>query len=249
MTAYCSSWTKEGSSTAKARWFNAARSSLIATTNAGAELYRSQRFGFSEGRRAWDIAKAIQSELERLFRFEFLNRFDRIVHFHPLRRKHIRVIAQRELGLLRERSGIKQRKLSLDVDESVLDWLSVRGYDPDYGARFLKRLIERDVTSTLAEAIVRESAEPGSRIELRIRGNQVTARVHARKPASGSVEPLPAEARTKPATATAGTGSDRGSDLESPRRRQTASILARRQARRALEPHRADERAGILGQS
>ncbi len=172
---------------------------LIATTNAGAELYRSQRFGFSEGRRAWDITKAIQSELERLFRFEFLNRFDRIVHFHPLRRKHIRVIAQRELGLLRERSGIKQRKLSLDVDESVLDWLSVRGYDPDYGARFLKRLIERDVTSTLAEAILRESAEPGSRIELRIRGNQVTARVHARKPASGSVEPLRAEARTKPA--------------------------------------------------
>ena len=157
---------------------------IIATSNAGAELYRSQRFGFSEARRPFDLAKDLNRELEKHFRFEFLNRFDSVVHFEPLRRKHIRTIAERELALLRERSGLRQRRLELDIDESVLDWLSVRGYDPDYGARFLKRLIEREVTSALAESIVRQSVEPGARIELRVRGDEIATSVVGKARAS-----------------------------------------------------------------
>jgi MoxR-like ATPase len=150
---------------------------LIATSNAGAELYRGERFGFGDGGGGRDLTKDVNRALLKQFRFEFLNRFDRVVHFRPLRRDHIRVIAERELGLLQERSGIRQRGLEVAVDDSVLDWLTVRGYHPDYGARFLRRLIEREVTSTLAEAIVRESARAGSRIELGIRGRRVFARV------------------------------------------------------------------------
>jgi len=157
---------------------------LIATSNAGAELYRGERFGFADGGARRDWNRELTRALEQHFRFEFLNRFDRVVHFRPLRREHIRVIAERELSLLQQRPGVQQRKLQVAFDESVLDWLTVRGYDPDYGARFLRRLIEREVTSTLAEAMLRDTARVGARVELGVRDNRVIARIAAPEGAS-----------------------------------------------------------------
>ena len=58
------------------------------------------------------------------------------------------------------RVGFKQRRLLLEVDESVLDWITVHGYHPDYGARFLRRMIERHVTTAISDAIVRDNPVP-----------------------------------------------------------------------------------------
>jgi hypothetical protein len=125
--------------------------------------------------------KAMDKEVGRMlydaFRFEFLNRFDRIVHFHPLTRKDIRTIALRELEKLKERVGMKQRRLQLDVDEDVLDWITVNGYDPYHGARFLRRMIERHVTTAISETIVRDNPGEGAQIELQVRKNRVKARL------------------------------------------------------------------------
>ncbi len=159
---------------------------IIATSNAGAKVYRGQTIGFTRVADFDKMDKEVDACLEREFRFEFLNRFDQIVHFHPLSREHIRTIAQRELEQLQTRPGLRQRNLRLDVDESVLDWLAVNGYDPDYGARFLRRIIERHVTTALAGAIVRYGTPTDSVLNLTVRRN----RIHANLPRQMPSRPL-----------------------------------------------------------
>src|SRR5690606_17619214 len=89
---------------------------IIATSNAGAEVYRGQPIGFSGERDLTSLDHELDRLLYKRFRLEFLNRFDQIVHFHPLTRQGIRAIALREIDALRLRSGIRSRGLTLEVD-------------------------------------------------------------------------------------------------------------------------------------
>jgi hypothetical protein len=150
---------------------------IIMTSNTGAEVYRRQTIGFSPTGDLSAMDKEVDRRLSASFRFEFLNRFDQVVHFHPLSRNHIRTIALREIEQLKQRVGIRQRRLFLDVDESVLDWITVHGYDPDYGARFLRRMIERHITTAISDTIVRENPLPEDRIELSVRRNRIRAKL------------------------------------------------------------------------
>ncbi len=150
---------------------------IIATSNAGAEIFRGQSFGFTVNTDQAARDRELDAILQKHFRFEFLNRFDRIVHFHPLTREHIRTIARREMQLLRDRVGLRQRGLTLEVDESVLDWLAAHGYDADYGARFLRRVMERSASAALADVIVRQNPRHGTVIELTVQRNRIVARV------------------------------------------------------------------------
>ena len=150
---------------------------IIMTSNTGAEVYRGQTIGFSPTGDLTAMDREVDQRLSETFRFEFLNRFDRVVHFHPLSRNHIRTIALRELEQLKQRVGFKQRRLFLEVDESVLDWITVHGYHPDFGARFLRRMIERHVTTAISDAIVRENPVTEDTIELSVRRNRIRARL------------------------------------------------------------------------
>ena len=131
---------------------------IIATSNAGAEVYRESALGFTT---PGDL-RAKREELERRvrqeFRFELLNRFDRVVHFNPLTRDDIRELARRELLRLKDRPGLRRANIGLQLDDAVLDWLAGHGYDAHYGARFLKRTIEREVTTAIADALVRDGS-------------------------------------------------------------------------------------------
>ncbi|MBI5537041.1 MAG: AAA family ATPase [Deltaproteobacteria bacterium] len=149
---------------------------IIATSNAGAEVYRGTSIGFSQQPDLEQMDQELDRKLYEHFRIEFLNRFDQVVHFHPLGRQEIRTIASREIEALRNRNGLKARGISLEVDDAILDWLAVHGYDPHFGARFLRRTIERNVTTSLAEAMVRETVEKGSTLALGVRANRVDAR-------------------------------------------------------------------------
>ena len=150
---------------------------IIMTSNTGAEVYRGQTIGFNPKGDLTAMDREVDHRLSETFRFEFLNRFDRVVHFHPLTRNHIRTIALRELEQLKHRVGFKQRRLFLEVDESVLDWITVHGYHPDFGARFLRRMIERHVTTAISDAIVRENPVTEDTIELSVRRNRIRARL------------------------------------------------------------------------
>jgi DNA polymerase III delta prime subunit len=147
---------------------------IIATSNAGAEVYRTESFGFGPRDVALVEKEAeLARKLRTTFRFEFLNRFDQIVHFHPLSQSNIRTIALRELELIKQRAGFAHRDLELVVDESLVDWISVQGYHPDFGARFLRRTIERHVATAIAAAIVRESPPQGSTLRATVRLDKV----------------------------------------------------------------------------
>lgn len=152
---------------------------VIATSNAGSHIYRGRTFGFGTiddlERQDRDVDRVLDSH----FRAEFLNRFDHVVHFHPLTREDIRTIALRELEHLQRRTGLTQRRLSLDIDESVLDWLTAHGYDPDHGARMLRRTIERSVTTAISDVIVRSNPSAGACICLAVRHNRIVAYLRA----------------------------------------------------------------------
>ncbi|HEV8247967.1 MAG TPA: AAA family ATPase, partial [Polyangiaceae bacterium] len=152
---------------------------VIAATNAGAEVYREQPLGFASQHDRSAVDSELDRALTRHFRPELLNHFDQVVHFHPLPRRGIRALALREISELKKRSGFRGRSLELEVDESVLDWLTAHGYDPLHGARFLRRTIERQVTSAIADLLVQDEPPAGAHIELMVRSGRITARALA----------------------------------------------------------------------
>jgi MoxR-like ATPase len=173
---------------------------IIATSNAGAEVYRGRPLGFGDPPDVQEMDLDLNRMLHRQFRFELLNRFDEIVRFRPLSREDIRTIALREIEALRERAGLKQRGLMLEIDEGILDWLTAHGYDPLFGARFLRRTIERNLTTALAEAIVRQPIEAGTRVALRVRGAQIVAVLVEEPVEAPQVVRLPEGTRQKAVT-------------------------------------------------
>lgn len=160
---------------------------LIATSNAGVEVFRETGLGFRHMRDLKSLDAELDKRLLQTFRFEFLNRFDHVVHFHPLDRKHIRSIARRELGELIKREGMARRAIELEITTDVLDWLVAHGYHPHFGARFLRREIERNVTAALADFIVRNEPEQGAQLELGVRRDRILVQAREEQPATVTV--------------------------------------------------------------
>ena len=157
---------------------------IIATSNAGAEVYREPPLGFEGDRSLEAIQREVDRRISQSFRPEFLNRFDAICHFRPLGRVEIRRIAQREVGRVIERDGIRARGLDVEVEPDVVDALVERGYSPVWGARFLQREIEKTLTSALAIEIAKRALGAGARVRVCVRGANVVA----------TTESMPAEA-------------------------------------------------------
>src|SRR5690606_26328076 len=104
---------------------------------------------------------------------EFLNRIDQIINFRPLSIEVAESIARRELQHVLERAGITRRKLSVDVDAAVLSALVKEGYSPHFGARPLKRAVERMVLLPVARAIAAGRIAEQALLSLRFEENQV----------------------------------------------------------------------------
>ena len=98
------------------------------------------------------------------FRPEFLNRIDDILLFHRLRREEMGAIV--DIQLKRLQRLLDERKISLKVDDSARIWLGDRGYDPAYGARPLKRVIQRAVQDPLSELILEGAVKDGDTVRV-----------------------------------------------------------------------------------
>jgi ATP-dependent Clp protease ATP-binding subunit ClpB len=98
------------------------------------------------------------------FRPEFINRVDESVVFHPLAQDQIRAICKIQIDLLRHR--LQERDMDLDISESALDLLGEAGFDPVYGARPLKRAIQRQLENPLANQILSSYFIPGDVIKI-----------------------------------------------------------------------------------
>jgi ATP-dependent Clp protease ATP-binding subunit ClpA len=144
---------------------------FIATSNAGA-LGNATPFGFKTSDAFGSAAK---SALERSFRFELLNRFDRIIQFKSLDRSANREIVRSEVKKLGQRFGLIQRKLVLHTDDAVIDWIVEKSFDPEQGARAVRRAVERWLTTELARVMVQEFPPEASRISLTLRDDKPVA--------------------------------------------------------------------------
>ncbi len=117
--------------------------------------------------------------LRRSFRPEFLNRVDEIVVFHPLARADLRKIVEVQLSRLRKR--LEERKIELDLTDAARDYLAEHGYDPSFGARPLKRLIQSELETKLARKILGGEIRDNSRVKVDStpRGLEFTSRAAA----------------------------------------------------------------------
>jgi ATP-dependent Clp protease ATP-binding subunit ClpB len=106
-----------------------------------------------------EMRKIVMVELRRHFRPEFLNRIDDIVVFHPLAIEHLAKIVEIQLGRLRER--LAERRIALTLTPAATQDLAQRGYDPVYGARPLKRLIQQDIETPMARLLVKGELRDG----------------------------------------------------------------------------------------
>jgi ATP-dependent Clp protease ATP-binding subunit ClpA len=136
---------------------------VIATSNVGARI-RAERCRDRLGRREAD--DRLRQALEAAFRPEFLNRFHHLVSFHRLSEEHVRQIAKLELARVLSRQGITARRIAVDVTPGALDLIVKDGYDEKYGARALRRTVQRHVTVPIATLLLERSVEDGSILRL-----------------------------------------------------------------------------------
>lgn len=172
---------------------------IIATTNCGSEVYRGEVFGFAESGAA-ALERAVTAALERQFRFELLNRFDRIIQFRPLSRAHVRTIAARTIARLPERNGMSQRRMTLKVDPVVIDYVVEKGFDEQRGARALNRTIEREVTSAVALVLAGNRLPLGTCIQVGVADGGLIARAIGPIRADDSIRPVRSAKTSQPVT-------------------------------------------------
>ena len=129
---------------------------IVMTSNLGAEFLANQ----TDGEDVEAVRDLVMGTVRAHFRPEFLNRLDDIILFHRLRRDEMGAIVRIQLRRLSKL--LADRRISLDLDESALEWLSEKGYDPVYGARPLKRVIQREVQDPMAERILSGAVGDGA---------------------------------------------------------------------------------------
>ena len=121
---------------------------IIMTSNLGGEIMAAQ----PEGEPSSAVREPVMELVRANFRPEFLNRLDEVILFHRLDRAHMGTIVDIQIGGLAQR--LSDRKITLDLDDEARAWLGEAGYDPTYGARPLKRVIQRNLQNPLAQLII-----------------------------------------------------------------------------------------------
>jgi ATP-dependent Clp protease ATP-binding subunit ClpC len=156
---------------------------VIMTSNIGSEFLasRSGALGFSVaadgGYAEDDLRNRVMGKLRESMRPEFINRIDEIVLFRKLDREQLRSI----VGLLLQDTAFRlaAQGMVLSVSEAATDWLAEHGYEPEYGARPLRRLIQREVDDRIAELVVDGSVHEGDTVRIDIADGEVVAMVDA----------------------------------------------------------------------
>ncbi|SMO42322.1 ATP-dependent chaperone ClpB [Gracilimonas mengyeensis] len=133
---------------------------IIMTSNIGSHLISNEiekTGGDMTDEKYEELQNKLIDQLKQTIRPEFLNRVDDTIVFHPLGKEHIRSIVDIQLRRVHEMLG--KNEVTLEVPEKVKDWLAERGYDPVYGARPLKRVIQQNITNRLATLLISRDEE------------------------------------------------------------------------------------------
>ena len=141
---------------------------IIMTSNLGSEFLVNQ----PEGEDTSEVRDQVMGMVRAHFRPEFLNRVDEIILFHRLQRSEMGRIV--EIQFARLTKLLEDRKITLTLDAAARDWLAAKGWDPAYGARPLKRVIQRNLQDPLAEMILAGEVKDGDHVAISAEGNVLT---------------------------------------------------------------------------
>jgi ATP-dependent Clp protease ATP-binding subunit ClpC len=170
---------------------------LIMTSNVGArQIGVHAPMGFSKGGEEQGYKKmkeTVLGELKKTFNPEFMNRIDEVIVFHSLTKDHLREIV--DLMLQRLQSQLDEKRIALKVSDDAKAFLIDKGFDPQFGARPLRRAIQRYVEDLLAEEMIRGSVSEGSTVRVKAGGDQliveeVVADLHDTTGASDQTLPI-----------------------------------------------------------
>lgn len=147
------------------------------TSNVGSDIiYKMQGFGFQSGPREDAISEnemraKVQSSLREQFKPEFLNRIDDLIIFHPLNKKILQKIVDLQLEAVQKRLNEKNIKLRVSIE--VKAYLTSKGFDPTYGARPLKRVIQNEILDELALEIIEKKVVSGDVVKVQLEDNKI----------------------------------------------------------------------------
>jgi ATP-dependent Clp protease ATP-binding subunit ClpC len=155
---------------AKGRTVSFKNTIIIATSNIGAE--KIQRFVKDEKEKDWDkLKEELEEDLKKVFKPEFLNRLDDIIVFKSLDKEQIRDIAK--LLLKDVESLVKAQDMEIEFDDKVVDLIADIGYDPEYGARPMERVIQNQIENPLSGELLKEKFNKGDTIEATVKDSNI----------------------------------------------------------------------------
>jgi ATP-dependent Clp protease ATP-binding subunit ClpC len=173
-------------SDAKGRRVDFRNAIIVMTSNLGSDLIRKETsLGFStktEGSKTEDQAylrmkDKVLDEVKRFFRPEFLNRIDSTVVFHGLSRDHILSIVDLMIEMVRKQ--LSEKKIDLEITQAAKEYLAEKGYDPNFGARPLRRLIQNTVEDKLSEELLAGKLQSGDVAVVDIEEDELVVRVRS----------------------------------------------------------------------
>src|SRR5699024_3390827 len=141
---------------------------MIMTSNVGAsELQNNRYVGFNledEGQEHKDMKEKVTEKMKRTFRPEFLNWIDETIVFHSLEEKHMKDIVKVMVIEVEER--MKKQDITFSITERAIEKIAEEGFDPEYGARPLRRSIQRNIEDLLSEEFLKENIKPGNTVKV-----------------------------------------------------------------------------------
>ena len=167
-------------SDAKGQKVNFRNAIIIMTSNVGADAIKRQpNIGFSfkqdetiaAEQEFSDMHKKLMEELKRAFRPEFLNRVDSVIVFRQLLKKHIRTIVDIIIEEVNER--LDENNITILVTDAAKDWIAQEGYDPEYGARPLRRVVQKEIEDRLSDSVLAGNISDGSIVSVDFRDGEV----------------------------------------------------------------------------
>ena len=161
---------------------------LIMTSNLGAEVIKNQAgLGFrrSGAEETYEtMKKQLMAEIEKAFRPEFINRLDDVIVFRALTKEDLRTIVDYEFVHVRERAA--EKKVDLVLSDEAIEYLIETGYSSEFGARPLKRIIEREIEDPLSEDLLRGVFRGGVTVTVVVQDDKLALRSEPRKAAGGA---------------------------------------------------------------
>ncbi|MCF6411884.1 ATP-dependent protease ATP-binding subunit ClpC [Pseudalkalibacillus salsuginis] len=149
---------------------------VIMTSNVGADtLKRNKHMGFtaqSEDQAYENMKTKVMDEMKKAFRPEFLNRIDETIVFHTLEKEHLKHIISLMSKQLQNR--LAEQGIDIELTEAALEKIAEEGYDPDYGARPLRRALQRRIEDRLSEELLRGTIAKGQTVKIDVEDNDFT---------------------------------------------------------------------------